>query len=42
MPDYKELLSLDMAYPTLEKAYDAYIAALNDEKYDGVRKSSSQ
>lgn len=42
MPDYKELLSSDMAYPTLEAAYDAYIAALNSEKYDGVRGSSGQ
>lgn len=42
MPDYKELLSSDMAYPTLEAAYDAYIAALNNEKYDGVRGSSGQ
>ena len=42
MPDYKELLSSDMAYPTLEAAYDAYIAALNDEKYGGVRGSSGQ
>ena len=42
MPDYKELLSSDMAYPTLEEAYDAYIAALNNTKYDEVRKSSSQ
>jgi hypothetical protein len=42
MPDYKELLSSDMAYPTLEAAYDAYIVALNDEKYGGVRGSSGQ
>lgn len=42
MPDYKELLSSDMAYPTLEAAYDAYIAALNNAKYDGVRGSSGQ
>lgn len=42
MPDYKELLSSDMAYPTLEAAYDAYIAALNDEKYGEVRESSGQ
>ena len=32
----------DTVYPTLEAAYDAYIAALNNEKYDGVRGSSGQ
>lgn len=42
MPDYKELLSSDMAYPTLEAAYDAYKTALNNAKYDGVRGSSGQ
>ena len=42
MEDYKDLLISDMEYPTLEAAYDAYIAALNNEKYDGVRGSSGQ
>ena len=42
MEDYKDLLSSDMEYPSLEDAYDAYIAALNNEKYDGVRGSSGQ
>ena len=42
MADYKDLLSLDAEYPTLEEAYDAYIAALNNAKYDGVRGSSGQ
>ena len=42
MEDYKDLLSSDMAYPSLEDAYDAYIAALNNEKYDEVRGSSGQ
>ena len=42
MPDYKDLLNSDAEYSTLEAAYDAYIAALNNEKYDGVRGSSGQ
>ena len=42
MADYKDLLSSDTEYPTLEEAYDAYITALNNAKYDEVRKSSSQ
>lgn len=42
MPDYKGLLNSDREYTTLKAAYDAYIAALNDEKYDGVRESSGQ
>lgn len=42
MDDYKDLLSSNREYPTLEEAYDAYIVALNDEKYDGVRGSSGQ
>lgn len=40
MDDYKDLLSSDREYPTLEEAYDAYIVALNDEKYGEVRESS--
>lgn len=42
MEDYKDLLSSDMEYSTLEAAYDAYKTALNNEKYDGVRGSSGQ
>lgn len=42
MDDYKDLLSSNREYPTLEEAYDAYIAALNDEKYGEVRGSSGQ
>ena len=42
MEDYKDLLSSDMEYPTLEAAYDAYKTALNNEKYDEVRGSSGQ
>ena len=42
MDDYKDLLNSDREYPTLEEAYDAYIAALNDEKYGEVRESSGQ
>ena len=39
---YKQVLDAGKEYPTLEDAYDAYIAALNNEKYDGVRGSSGQ
>ena len=39
---YKKVLDAGTRYPTLEDAYDAYIAALNNEKYDGVRGSSGQ
>ena len=42
MDDYKDLLSSDREYPTLEEAYDAYIVALNNTEYDKVRESSSQ
>ena len=42
MEDYKDLLSSDMEYPSLEAAYDAYIEALNNEKYGEVRGSSGQ
>ena len=42
MKDYKDLLSSDMEYSTLEAAYDAYKTALNNEKYDEVRGSSGQ
>ena len=39
---YKKVLDAGTEYPTLEAAYDAYIAALNNAKYDGVRGSSGQ
>ena len=39
---YKQVLDAGREYPTLEAAYDAYIAALNDEKYGEVRESSGQ
>ena len=42
MADYKGLLNSDAEYSALEAAYGAYIAALNNEKYDGVRGSSGQ
>lgn len=42
MPNYKDLLNSDREYFTLEAAYDAYIAALNSDKYAGVRESSGQ
>ena len=38
--DYTKLLSPDREYPTLEAAYDAYIAALNSDEYAEVRGSS--
>lgn len=37
MADYKALLKPDAEYATLAEAYDAYVAALNDARYDGVR-----
>ena len=39
---YKKVLDAGTEYLTLEAAYDAYIAALNNEKYDEVRGSSGQ
>ena len=39
---YKKVLDAGTKYLTLEDAYDAYIAALNNEKYDGIRGSSGQ
>jgi prepilin-type N-terminal cleavage/methylation domain-containing protein len=39
---YKRVLDAGTKYLTLEDAYDAYIAALNNEKYDEVRGSSGQ
>ena len=39
---YKGVLDAGTEYLTLEAAYDAYIAALNSDKYAGVRGSSGQ
>lgn len=34
---YKKVLDAGKSYSTLEKAYNAYVKALADQKYDGVR-----
>lgn len=39
---YKQVLDAGKEYSSLEKAYDAYIEALNNEKYGEVRESSGQ
>ena len=38
---YKEILKNGKEFSTLEEAYDAYLKALGDSKYDSVRKSQS-
>lgn len=38
---YKEILKNGEQYSSLEKAYDAYLKALGESKYDSVRKSQS-
>ncbi|MFR5872708.1 MAG: prepilin-type N-terminal cleavage/methylation domain-containing protein [Hominenteromicrobium sp.] len=38
---YKEILNKGKEFPSLEKAYDAYLKALGDSKYDSVRQSQS-
>lgn len=38
---YKEILKNGEQFPSLEKAYDAYLKALGDSKYDSVRQSKS-
>ena len=38
---YKEILKSGEQYPSLEKAYDAYLKALGNSKYDSVRQSQS-
>lgn len=38
---YKEILKKGEKFSSLEKAYDAYLKALNAPKYDSVRKSQS-
>ncbi|WP_418554375.1 hypothetical protein [Hominenteromicrobium sp.] len=38
---YKEILKNGKEFSTLEDAYDAYLKALGDSKYDSVRQSKS-
>lgn len=38
---YKEILNKGEQYSSLEKAYDAYLKALGDSKYDSVHQSQS-
>lgn len=38
---YKEILEKGKKFSTLEEAYDAYLKALGDPKYDSVRQSKS-
>ena len=38
---YKEILNKGEQYSSLEKAYDAYLKALSESKYDSVRQSQS-
>ena len=40
MNQYTDQYKKVLEYLTLEDAYDAYIAALNNTKYDEVRESS--
>lgn len=35
--EYKKFLKAEAKYSTLEEAYDAYVKALADQKYDAVR-----
>ena len=39
--EYKQTLKNGEEFPSLEKAYDAYLKALGDPKYDSVRQSKS-
>lgn len=39
---YKQILDKGKEYPTLEAAYDAYLAALNSSKYDALRKAAQE
>lgn len=39
---YKKILRNGKEYPTLEAAYDAYLAALNSSKYDALRKAAQE
>ena len=38
---YKEILNKGEKFPSLEKAYDAYLKALGNYKYDSVHQSQS-
>ena len=38
---YQQILEKGKKFSTLEEAYDAYLKALGDSKYDSVRKSQS-
>ena len=37
--EYKQVLKNGEKYSSLEAAYDAYLKALGDSKYDSVRQS---
>lgn len=39
---YKKILRNGKEYPTLEAAYDAYLAALNSSTYDSLRKAAQE
>lgn len=39
---YKQILDKGKEYPTLEEAYDAYLVALNNSKYDALRKTAQE
>lgn len=39
---YKKILDTGKEYPTLEAAYDAYLAALNSSKYDALHKTAQE
>lgn len=39
---YKQILDKGKEYPTLEAAYDAYLAALKSSKYDALRKTAQE
>lgn len=39
---YKKILDKGNKYPTLEAAYDAYLAALKSPKYDALRKTAQE
>ena len=39
---YKQILRNGNEYPTLKAAYDAYLVALNNSKYDALRKTAQE
>lgn len=39
---YKKILENGNEYPTLKAAYDAYLVALNNSKYDALRKTAQE